>query len=603
MRMQSLLASAMLVSLPATAQNLLADLNEGENCEVSSIYADYQAPKRLASVGGEIIEGPSAEVLASEQHATWTWLNEFAVNGDKMATISLSESDLMAIGAIDCPQCDLLKAQERRVQVGVSKNVGVTVDLSNHVKAMVDTGQGMMWSSSISSPGASAMRMEVRDFNMPKGAELYVFNSHGEAFGPYSGMGPNGNGHFWTNSITGDNLRMAIRLPKEGDKALGETFMTIATVGHMGPRFRIARNIAPAEVGDKAFCSFNESCVNNANCGSTNNAVNDARLAVAHMIYQSGPSYYICSGGLLNDTDNSSVRPLFLTANHCLSTNSEAASLEAIFDFDTPCGGNCDQYAQNTSNYPIRTNGSSVLSTSGTSDYTLLELSQTPGGTRAYLGWTNSAVAFSNNTPLYRISHPSGAPQAYSEHSVDTSKGTCGSWPRGNWIYSHDENGATEGGSSGSPVVNSSGQVVGQLSGGCGTNVNDTCDNINNATVDGALAAYFNNVAQYLDPSVGGNDPTMHVHSIVPKLRRRNALAQVFIRDENGAKISGATVTGTFSNGASGTKSGTTNSKGKVTLKSNRANGISSFDFCVDNVTHGTLVYDDGSNVETCDGI
>lgn len=57
----------------------------------------------------------------------------------------------------------------------------------------------------------------------------------------------------------------------------------------------------------------------------------------------------------------------------------------------------------------------------------------------------------------------------------------------------------TEGGSSGSPVVNEAGEVVGQLSGGCGTHVSDNCDAVNNATVDGAFAAHFDEVAPFLD--------------------------------------------------------------------------------------------------------
>jgi hypothetical protein len=148
--------------------------------------------------------------------------------------------------------------------------------------------------------------------------------------------------------------------------------------------------------------------------------------------------------------------------------------------------------------------GASILSTNSTSDYTLLQLDAIPGG-RAFLGWNTTAVAYSNGTSLYRLSHPSGAPQAYSEHSVDTSAGTCSSWPRGSWIYSRDTYGATEGGSSGSPVLDAAGEIVGQLSGGCGTNVNDVCDNVNNATVDGAFAAYYANIAAWLDP--GGCNP------------------------------------------------------------------------------------------------
>jgi hypothetical protein len=151
--------------------------------------------------------------------------------------------------------------------------------------------------------------------------------------------------------------------------------------------------------------------------------------------------------------------------------------------------------------------GATILSHSKTNDHSLLLLSSNPvtaDGTVAYLGWNSSPVAFTNGFNLYRISHPSGAPQAYSEHSVDTGAGTCSTLSRGNFIYSRDTYGATEGGSSGSPVVDGNGRVVGELYGACGTNVNDVCDSQNNATVDGAFAAYFNDVAQWLDPSGGG---------------------------------------------------------------------------------------------------
>ena len=113
-------------------------------------------------------------------------------------------------------------------------------------------------------------------------------------------------------------------------------------------------------------------------------------------------------------------------------------------------------------------------------------------------------MAYNNGEHLYRISHPQGAPQSFSEHVVDTNAGVCTSWPRGDRIYSRDVVGATEGGSSGSPVVNSAGQIVGQLSGACGTNLNDNCDADNNATVDGAFAAYFSSVEQFLDPGTTG---------------------------------------------------------------------------------------------------
>ncbi len=48
--------------------------------------------------------------------------------------------------------------------------------------------------------------------------------------------------------------------------------------------------------------------------------------------------------------------------------------------------------------------------------------------------------------------------------------------------------------------MNASDQVVGQLSGACGTNVGNPCDNTSNATVDGALAYYWASVRPYIAP-------------------------------------------------------------------------------------------------------
>ena len=139
-------------------------------------------------------------------------------------------------------------------------------------------------------------------------------------------------------------------------------------------------------------------------------------------------------------------------------------------------------------------------------DLTLLRLDGSAPSGAAFLGWTTDEVAFTSGYDLNRVSHPAGAPQAYSEHSVDADTGTCSSWPRGSWIYSRDTRGATEGGSSGSPVRNSQNLVVGQLSGACGYNLNDVCDPVGNATVDGAFASYYSQVAPFLGGGGGCSD-------------------------------------------------------------------------------------------------
>jgi V8-like Glu-specific endopeptidase len=405
---------------------------------------------------------------------------------------------------------EIVRGREKEMKMRVGAEAEVSFDVTftdldlgilprrallRDLGAIRGTGNGgFVWSATVRSPDAAALRVHIEEMDFAPGSELYVWTRDGMAFGPYTGLGPNGTGEFWTNAVQGEEVILQIR--HRGGEAPS---FRIAGVSHLTSAWQRAASINP--MAAQPACGFNAPCVVDADCVNTDSAVSTAKQAVAEMVFASGAFLYLCSGGLVADSDSSTTIPYFITANHCISKGREASSLETYFnhDSDGTCG-NCPNLGTPS------TTGSTIVSTNKTSDYTLLQLSQAPSGV-AYLGWNADPIAFSNGAALYRISHPGGAPQSYSEHTVDTSKPTCSSWPRGNWIYSRDTYGATEGGSSGSPVVNASGQLVGQLSGACGYNVNDSCDADNNATVDGAFAAYFSAVAQYLDNGGGGEPP------------------------------------------------------------------------------------------------
>lgn len=397
-------------------------------------------------------------------------------------------------------------AADKKMMVGVARELAIPMEFSREQMtgraqtheafgAMRGRGDGTFtWAGTVRSPEAAAVRVRFTDVQLPEGSELYVYSNDGMAFGPYTGRGPNGTGEFWSNTVAGAEIVVVLRAGVEGAPRF-----TVAGLGHMTPEFAIADSLVPklSAMAAQPNCSFNASCVVGANCVATDSAVNDAKNAVAHILFVSGAYYYICSGGLVADSDTGSTIPYFITANHCISRSGEASSLETFFFYTSACGSCPDPGSASTT-------GATIVSTGSAADYTLLRLGQNAPSGAAYLGWYSEDVAFVNGTPLYRISHPQGAPQSYSTQVVDTSKGTCRSWPRGDRIYSRDTLGATEGGSSGSPVVNGAGQLVGQLSGACGTNVNDVCDDANNATVDGAFAAYYNTVSQWLGGGGGG---------------------------------------------------------------------------------------------------
>ncbi|HMA18838.1 MAG TPA: trypsin-like peptidase domain-containing protein [Thermoanaerobaculia bacterium] len=453
----TLAAAAMLAAVPLTAAPVPVRLSADGELQISDA-ADRAA--RTAELHRSLVARESAKGLAQAL--------EVKLTPEEIAAAEPREED-------------------GRLRVGVEKAIGTVVKLTPSARfGAVASEDGMLtWSGRITSPGATAIRLHFSPFDLPESAELYVYSEEGQAFGPYTGRGPIDDGELWANTIAGEEVRLQLRVPPED---ASHTRLTIAGLGYMG---------SAAPQASSNLCSSNASCVVNAACQSST-AVNGAKDAVASILFLSGSSYYICSGGLIADSDAASVVPYFLTANHCISTSNEASSVETYFDYQTTCSNpDCTQPYNNTG----ETVGSQIVAANGTGDYTLLRLSSaptTPDGVAFYLGWSATAVANSNGVHLYRISHPKGAPQAYSAHDVDTSKPTCRTWPRGSWIYSRDVVGATEGGSSGSPVVNGSGQIVGQLSGGCGYNVNDVCDTASNATVDGAFASYYGQVSAYL---------------------------------------------------------------------------------------------------------
>ena len=100
----------------------------------------------------------------------------------------------------------------------------------------------------------------------------------------------------------------------------------------------------------------------------------------------------------------------------------------------------------------------------------------------------------------------------------------------------------------------------------------------------------------------------IHVESMIPSTaagNKGNKFGQVtvIVHDDCGNPASGVDVTGTFTGDYSETLSGTTGADGSVIITTLSETKKPSYNFCVDSLSHGTLTYASGDNVETCDGI
>lgn len=351
---------------------------------------------------------------------------------------------------------------------GLARELDAPVQIRNGGVFAAETGALWRWRGRVEVASAAQLRLQLTDVSAPPEAVFWVYGDDGEAQGFDVSLAHERT--IWTPSIFGSGVTLEVQAP-----AAAEIHFDIRGIAEVFE----PRRIQPE--GDE--------CLQDATCFS----LGSLKAGVGLMTYIKNGQPYICSGGLMNERRSTFI-PYFLTANHCISTAAEAASLEVYWDYDTAfCGASQPSLA----NSP-RSTGSTLLTTSAATDVTLLRLNSLPGY-RWFFGWDPNPVAA--GTHLRRISHPNGWTHGYSESIVSGSVGTCTSWGRPNFIYSTNWLGSAAGGSSGSPVFYGDGYVVGQLTGSCGLDVQNPCSLYANR-VDGSLAMSWPLLKPYLDPVV-----------------------------------------------------------------------------------------------------
>lgn len=402
------------------------------------------------------------------------------------------------------------EAGRRPMRNGFTRSIGqaLSVDLAQSAVAKgsasvgtveMTAGGSVIWSGSVKVADANRLRLHLTNISLPANTTFWTYGV-GETPIAFGMELVDGEGNLYTPSVGGDTAYLEIEVP--GVSSLSRASFRIADVVEIvAPSRSLA---AAAKIGsmDDSSCLIDATCVP----ASIFPSIADYRKGVAHLQYMSGGNSAVCTGGLMNDRDTSTFHPYLLTANHCFDSQASATSLEAFWDYKSAtCGGSFPAI----SSLP-RSNGSQMLATNPSTDFTFIKLNSIPGG-RVLLGWDASSTAVRNGTKLYRISHPFPddfqvpAIQAFSMTAVNTTTTGCEGQSRPNFIYSSRgaNEGGVYGGSSGSPVLLANGAIVGQLLGACGPSPSDGCDGRND-TVDGALSVTFPAIANYLNATGGG---------------------------------------------------------------------------------------------------
>jgi len=353
---------------------------------------------------------------------------------------------------------------------------GGAADLHS-VQARAATGASL-WATRVTIRDARGIRLHLTDVHLPPGTKFWTYGTEGNpvSFG-LEVLGPGDD--LWAPMTFGETSFLDVEVPP------GTTGgFSIADSAEMRP---LAASTEPP-------CAIDAVCVTPA----TFSPIGEAMSAVAVLIFQiDSKTFGQCTGTLLSDTLQDGV-PYLLTANHCISSQTEASSLTAYWDYHAPaCGG----AVPSLGSVPTST-GATLLAHSATSDFSFLRLESVPTG-RAYMGWNASSSAVPKNTTLFRVSCPANQAvpdavlqQQLSEYATPLPTSACLGT---NFINSTKSSGYAFEGSSGSAVMLANGQVVGQLYGTC-ANITDPCTQPDN-TIDGAFSITYPSVAQWLSPA------------------------------------------------------------------------------------------------------
>lgn len=352
------------------------------------------------------------------------------------------------------------------------ENSGVWVDLP---------GGNRLWRLEIIAPEALTINLLLDNFQLPNGAHLYLSDiEKTNRVGAYTSRNNNPDKQLGTELVHGDHIVVEYFEPKN---VLGQGSFTISSVVHGYRSLNIVQNDLLKALNSAGGCNIDVNC-NRTQPNWYNLSWQDQIRSVA-MVVVSGNG--ICSGALINNTCNDGT-PYFLTANHCLGGGGGTSQWAFRFNWDSPSSNLSCASGANSADpgppYDQTANGATVLVSGTQADHALLQITNmtitdAQNWNAFYAGWnrddTESAI-----TGVVGIHHPKGDVKkicrADDGGSNNIYHNNSGSPSAAVWYINSWTEGVTEPGSSGSPLFDQNGRIIGQLYGGaaaCSGNVNN----------------------------------------------------------------------------------------------------------------------------------
>lgn len=374
-------------------------------------------------------------------------------------TIAVSDAALQA-EVVTVPNVANLKSEDRRDEK--SGNPLRYAVLQKKNLSLENAGQWItldngdrIWKLKISSPDAKAINLLYNNFYLPEGASFFIYNEEKtEVLGSFTSLNNKENGLFATGNVLGTTSILEYYEPAA---VSGEGIIEISKVGYV---YRLAQ-------GRQEKSS--EPCEVDVNCSEGTNWTIQKK-GVVRISIVAGNGQFWCTGSLINNTKQD-CKPYVLTALHCglNSSNNDFSQYIFYFNYESNgCGSGNAPENQSITGCTKRVDSGDGGGDSG-SDFLLVEIANTiPTAYNPYYnGWNANNTASSSGVSIH---HPAGDRKKISTYTKtltsDSWESAAGSHWAVQWAATPNGHGVTEGGSSGSPIFNNAGLIVGQLTGG-----------------------------------------------------------------------------------------------------------------------------------------
>jgi lysyl endopeptidase len=350
-----------------------------------------------------------------------------------------------------------------------------------------------VWRLGINSSGAYSLNVIFSEYNIPRGATLFIYNETKTiVLGAFTYKNNAPSGILATSPVAGNSIIVEYFVPVQA-KSKGK--LCIGKIGHDYRGTFSERSLKKdGNFGRADSCNVDINCPAGAHWQTVKNAV--CRLLIGGST--------LCTGFLINNTGNDG-KPYILSANHCFLNTTDPASTIFVFDYESPyCSGPDGMVNRSLS-------GSQLKATTDSLDFALLEMYDTPSYLYHpyYAGWdagtTNVLVGTAIHHPegdVKKISMSTSITNGSYCSTEEPSSSSCLYAANTHWLIKQWETGTTNGGSSGSPLFDQNYHAVGTLTGGeasCTWNYNDYFEKISHSWADYSDSA--KQLKHWLDPA------------------------------------------------------------------------------------------------------